>query len=477
MYMLRSGLLAIACVSTALAQAVSPSTEPIVLDGTFQDWGDVPHGDMLRAAADDTHLYLLLSIPGGPVNLQGLDEPGILMLNLDNDAATGGRNLALPGADLEITFSPSAGGRSGGAQIRFPGNGNTWLQPDSAALTFAPTIAHNRFEIRLPKKLRTPAESILVSDTLQWASAGSLGSQRGSCECGLLRATPQRAFDAIPECPTNATRVVSWNVEFGGILDHPAPFVRIMRALKPHIVLLQELEPKQAASDIEAVLKDGVPGEWTVDLGPTGGALRSAVATRLPAKDMPRIDMLKRRDSPKRGVRAAALRVAIPGVGEVAMVSLHLKCCGVAEGPEDMTRIAEVIAVRRALLDAQRKESLDGVVLGGDLNLVGSSRPLDLLIFDGEADLGGEGDFAIANAIRPSAQGFQTWEKAGQRYTPGRLDWIVYSGSSLQAVNAFVLATEELPESQLQSHGLNADDAARAADHLPVVVDVAPRKR
>ena len=475
--MLPSGLLAIACVSNTLTQPPGPSTEPIVLDGTFQDWGEVPHGDMLTATADESNLYLLLSISGGPVNLQGLKEPGLLMLNLDNDASTGGRNLALPGTDLEITFSPLAGGRSGGAQVRFPGNGNTWLQPDRAELIFAPTVADNRFEIRLPKQIHTPNSSVQVGDTLEWASSGSLGSQRGSCTLGLLRATPQRAFESIPECPTNATRIVSWNVEFGGILDHPAPFVRIIRALKPHVVLLQELEPKQTAADIQAVLKEGVSGNWTVDLGPTGGSLRSAVATRLHARDMPHIDTLKRRDSPKRGVRAAALRVAIPDVGEVAMISLHLKCCGVAEGPEDMTRIAEVIAVRRALLEAQREESLDGVVLGGDLNLVGSRRPLDLLIFDGEVDLGGEGDFAIANPIRPSAQSFQTWEKAGQRYTPGRLDWIVYSESSLQAVNAFVLATEELPESQLQAHKLNADDAASAADHLPVVVDVAPPKR
>jgi len=476
--MLLAGSLAITCTTgppPTVRPVAGPPLRPIVLDGTFDDW-NVSQSTLLQGTADEQFIYLLLALPGGPVNLQGLDAPGVMMLNLDDDSATGGRNLAVPGADLEIVFSPKVGRRSGGAQIRFPGRGDTWVSPDIADLVFAPTTAHNRFEIRLPRTLQTPDGSLQVGNTIRWALAGSLGSSQGSCDSGPARPSPKRAMDAVPHCPTGATRVVSWNVEFGGILDHPEPFVRIVRALKPHVVLLQELEPGQSASDIEAVLNRGVPGDWTVDLGPVGGTLRTAVATRLRGVDMPVIDGLKRIDSPKRGVRAAGVRVMVPGAGEVAMLSLHLKCCGVAEGPEDMTRIAEVLAVRRALAAANATRGLDGVLIGGDLNLVGSRIPLELLIEDGEADLGGQGNLVIVDPIRPSGGGFQTWEKDGQRYTPGRLDWIVLSGSTLQTVNAFIFATEELPASVLELHGLNADDAARAADHLPVVVDISPRQ-
>ena len=75
--------------------------------------------------------------------------------------------------------------------------------------------------------------------------------------------------------------------------------------------------------------------------------------------------------------------------------------------------------------------------------------------------------------MRPAGGGLQTWGKAGQRYTPGRLDWLLMTGSTLRPVNAFVCETRELPPPVLASNKLLAEDATSASDHLPVVVDVA----
>jgi endonuclease/exonuclease/phosphatase family metal-dependent hydrolase len=441
-----------------------------VLDGEFDEW---PEPDaMLIATGDREHVYLLLSLDGPPVNLQALSKPGVLMLELDGDATTGSRNLMLPGADLELVFSPEQGRRSGGAQIRLPGRTDGDLNPDVVELVFAPTTASTRFEIRLPRTMSTSAGELRIGSAGRWALTGGLGEASGSFTAPADRPEPRRVMVMLPECPADAARIVSWNVELGGILDNPEPFVRILRALQPHVVLLQELEGDQSADDIAAVLAQGVSGTWQVALGPLGGRLRSAVASRLPAKRVSAIDSLKRRDNEDRSVRAAALSVDIPGLKNVLMTSLHLKCCGGADGPEDMTRIAEVLAVKRAVALAHAEDALGGALLGGDLNLVGSRVPLDLFVFDGESMLGGTGDLVVAHAMRPAGGGLQTWGKSGQRYTPGRLDWILMTGSTLQPVHAFVCATSELPPPVLASAKLRAGDATAASDHLPVVVDV-----
>jgi len=469
------------CTTMLLCVSGASPVAPVLLDGRFTDWPErtsLPDNSLptVMGAGDASHIYLQIVLEGSPVNLQGLDDPAVLLLDLDGSAHTGGRNLALAGTDLEVIFSPKLGRRSGGVQLRCPERLDGNQYPDLVDLVFAPTTASTRFELRLPRTLAFRSGSLTVGDHVHWALEGSLGSARGTCRTSPERPTPTDSFETIPSRAAGATRVVSWNVEFGGLLDHPEPFIRILKALSPDVLLLQELEPDQQAEDIAAVLQQGVKGNWVVNLGPVNGQLRSAVATRLPSTNVPAIDALKRRDAPDRGVRAAALQVQLPSGSTVLMASLHLKCCGVADGPEDMTRIAETLAVRRAVMEAHSTNPSDGLLLGGDLNLVGSTVPLDLLVLDGEELLGGDGDLVVVDALRPDGCGLQTWNKDGQQYTPGRLDWIVLSGSSLTVQQSFVLATSELSESALQAAGLHPSDAADAADHLPVVVDLVPVK-
>ena len=66
-----------------------------------------------------------------------------------------------------------------------------------------------------------------------------------------------------------------------------------------------------------------------------------------------------------------------------------------------------------------------------------------------------------------------TWYDAGNTYTPGRLDYLLYSDSVAEAANSFVLDTSKLSEAALARLGLDATDTA-ASDHLPVVLDVKP---
>ena len=160
-------------------------------------------------------------------------------------------------------------------------------------------------------------------------------------------------------------------------------------------------------------------------------------------------------------------------------VSAHLKCCGVAGGPEDLKRIGEVMAIRRAVIAASESVNYKGIVIGGDLNLVGGLLPLQMLIAQGEgliADTDTLGDLLVVEALQPDGQGVQTWQEDGQSYTPGLLDYLMVTKSSLKPESAFVLDTSDLSLSLLEEHGLQVKDTAQASDHLPVVVDLSPTK-
>jgi hypothetical protein len=67
-----------------------------------------------------------------------------------------------------------------------------------------------------------------------------------------------------------------------------------------------------------------------------------------------------------------------------------------------------------------------------------------------------------------------TWRDDSAGFPPGRLDYIVYSGSSASAVNALVLDTTRLSEKALAKLGLDRTDTG-GTDHLPVIVDLVPR--
>jgi endonuclease/exonuclease/phosphatase family metal-dependent hydrolase len=142
-----------------------------------------------------------------------------------------------------------------------------------------------------------------------------------------------------------------------------------------------------------------------------------------------------------------------------------------------MKRIAEVTAIRRAVEAAEENRDFQGLIIGGDLNLVGGRLPLEMLIEDGEsliAELETPASLAIIDAWQPDGRGRQTWQKSGSSFSPGRLDYIVVSSRTLKPTFSIIIDTLDLPESALRSMDLVRTDTRRASDHLPVIVDLQP---
>ena len=108
------------------------------------------------------------------------------------------------------------------------------------------------------------------------------------------------------------------------------------------------------------------------------------------------------------------------------------------------------------------------VVFGDDINLIESRDPLDLMAVKLDAD---DTDLTPAQAPTLGASAFYTWCWQASPFVPGRLDWNLYSDSTLKVVNAFVMDTTRLSNHSLAAYELEREDS-RASDHLPLVVDV-----
>ena len=108
------------------------------------------------------------------------------------------------------------------------------------------------------------------------------------------------------------------------------------------------------------------------------------------------------------------------------------------------------------------------VPFSDDLNLVGSRRPLERLTAGLDA---GGGDLEVAEAYRLTDRSQTTWRQPGQSFTPGRLDFQLYSGAFLTVDRAFPFSVGDLTATLAEQLGVQSGDAEGTSDHLPVIVD------
>ena len=143
---------------------------------------------------------------------------------------------------------------------------------------------------------------------------------------------------------------------------------------------------------------------------------------------------------------------------------------------EGISGIGEAYPVgpNRAVAAAIADRPNTGLVIGGDLNLVGSARPLEVL----RAGLGsGGGDLAIVRPERLRDRSLATWRgtRDGDPFSPGRLDYVLYRSSVLRVERAFVLDAADLTREALERLRIRESDTLQS-DHLPLVVDFAFRR-
>ncbi len=497
MTLLRRFLLAL-LPAVALAQSPAPR---IVIDGGFGDWSRVrvspasQTGGLrdVRITDDSRAVYFLLDF-GRQWSLQeSSDSTCLLLLDTDANPATGGAEHGLPGVDLVVELSPASGPQ--GVAARVPGPAPSRLTAYQLGFLSAPTYAAERFELRLARTpARFPAPSLRAKVVWLGASGEVLA------ESGILRhrlaprrrpRRPPAAADPLARPPATDFRVLNWNVSGQRLLTSPAPYLNILGALQPDLILLDEVSPQVPVAAVEEFLAQ-LPASpeappWRVLLGSSGYRERSLIATRSPLTaaaafrsiEFPpavRDEVLASRPAPF-PMLPAVLAGGVPATGawvelsgrRLLTVALDLVCCATHPGGvEDRIRLTQAAALRAAINQAQRDQPSQAVLVAGDFNLVGLRAPLDTLAQG--LDPAGS-DLLTVEALDLAGLSNVTWADSSSRYPPGRLDFQLYSASSLRVIHAFVFDSRALPSTWLAAHHLQPSDSAMASDHNPVVAD------
>ncbi len=483
---------------TLISLLIGAGSPPrIVIDGRFDDWGPVEPtlidpvdaaGEPIelrevRLASDGRFVHLLVDF-GRTVNIQKLDVAVHLVLDVDGDDSTGLDTLGLNGADLDIILSPTTppdcAERPGGVALVSTMPNASPLNPYDIGFTFGPTYASRRFEFRIERGVELEGVPAIFTGRQLRGKLICLDARERIVDQSAVfdsDLAPLDLFDdttttQLPAKVPGAIRIMSWNAANGALIKNPEPFVRVLAAIDPDVIFLQELTDRNSASQLKTFLNQRLSSEasneWQVVFGAGGGNLRCAIASRLPLESAEPFELLPYPDWPDRSLRVAGAFVQFANK-RLLCVSVHLRCCGGIGSRQDFIRILEVETIREELRKLTESQMFDSVIVAGDFNLVGSRRPLDLLTTG--LDIAG---LSLVEAEPYQLDGLSnaTWSDRKQSFVPGRLDYLLLSSATLRVDRSFVLDSGDLVRQALLSCGLQAQDTASASDHLPLIFDL-----
>ncbi len=274
----------------------------------------------------------------------------------------------------------------------------------------------------------------------------------------------------------------------------PAEFGRIVKAVAPDVVCLQEISPRRDPQQVGEILNASLPlGDgktWHAHSGRD-----NVIAARFDLL-MPAEGAAGRALSSGRG-HAMAL-VDLPDADypvDLYLVCAHFKSKGGQANIEARQRQADVIIewigdIKTAGGEIDLPAGTPIIVLG-DLNVYDTDPAYHLTtLITGDVvneeeygpDLAPDWDDTdLADAMpRHNAAGeeYYTWRDDTQAFNPGLLDRILFTDGVISLNHAFVLNTTIMTEEELAAAGLEAGDVmldpqTGRYDHLPLVVDIA----
>ena len=302
-------------------------------------------------------------------------------------------------------------------------------------------------------------------------------------------------------------RILCYNVNWDSIFPDGDPdndmlrtanraqqFARLLTAINPDIVCLQEIntsrDPQDVADILDAVIP--LPGgqRWRAHKG-----YDNVIVSRW--------DMTLKADQKVHESRTVQRGHALALIDlpdgqhafDLYLMNAHFKSSG---GNIN-------VALRQHHADALVQWIEDGKTAGGKIDLPASTPYMilgDLNAYDTDpayhvttlvtGDIVNEDKFGpdikpdwddtdLADALpRHNATGAETWtwRNDSDPFNPGALDRVIYSDSAMTIEHAFVLNTRAMSPADLATAGLKADDVMfrpleGVYDHLPIVVDVA----
>ena len=338
--------------------------------------------------------------------------------------------------------------------------------------------------------------------------ASQPASQPAASDPELAKLAPTRPLGVptgtfLDRAAGSEIRLVSYNVSWNSIFPavnprRAAKFAHIVQALDPDVLALQEIgmhpQERGRAGARKRTAQDVLELMAVVRPLP-GGAVWHAwqgsdavIVSRYPLK------MTARAMNPP-GERDLALAlVDLPDDRfkcDLYVLDNHFKCCDATKN--DPLRQQQADALVAWLRDARTAGgNIDlpagtPFVVAGDLNIVGGFQPVQTLVtgdIQDEARYGPDAapdwdDTPLTDAHpRHNVTGPEdwTWRDDRSNFKPGRLDFVIYSDSVLEAVQTFALDTTSMSPDDLKAAGLETfdvcqDEVGQAYDHLPLVAD------
>ena len=453
----------------------------IAVDGLYEDWNEshfiiddsdnFPGLDIEKVwvSNDDDNLYIRIDTDQ-EFDLQDGAQISIL-IDSDNDLTTG---FSVKGIGTEIAYY--FGSREG--YLNFP-NGSFFNGNHSTFdLVAIPTTTSSTFEIAISRNPSSPLGSIDMGESITMAiTNGSNGDQVPSSSGGFtyeMKDSP--AFIApydLHKKDENSLRIMSYNVLRDGISDpDQRAYVRgIISAVNPDIIALQEVyntPPSTIAQFLNSALPNPNGESWQY----AKGGVDVMVFTRWGLEAVNRIDG-----------NAVFLTYDKAGEKPIIIYNAHFPCCD-----NEVDRQLEIDKIMSVIRDKASSDFINfpyeenaPIILTGDFNLVGLSQNYNSLI---EGDIVNESSFgpdfkpdwdgSNLEDANPYVTGYPsnyTWKSNQESYNPGKLDFLLYTGSVMAVENSFVLNTEYLGQEELMDLNLTKDASLRASDHLPIIVD------
>jgi endonuclease/exonuclease/phosphatase family metal-dependent hydrolase len=494
---------------------------PIVIDGQLGDWSGIPAivtdqpqqapgFQAIYMSHDADSIFIRLDL-NAAINYQSLLESTLTFyFDADGNRDTGSSGGPLPGAEIAIELSPlstqSPGRPRQGARVLvFPDQSDS---PEIESgyyvgLMGAPAYSAREFEFRIARGTHSGSGSALFTgDHLRGKLVHAVSAEQ------VLQQSPEFVYQLSASSPpatltaqqietllsaneAETIRVLSWNIADHNFQRSFDAYGRILATVKPDVLLLDEAPQDITEENVRKLLVAMDPAtkasSWQIHIGVGGGRQRGVIASHLPVEVLPEYDPLHYPQEVVEYVRnngttsmlrdlADMHQEAMPVLGarldwagrEILLVTMDFQCCGYDGSPEDGFRSRQAKLVRQALGNAINRSGIpDAVILAGDLNLVGSNRPLDTLLDKG--DLDGR-DLLSVDPLQLNQATTATYGFKGL-FSPGQLDFMIFSNSSLELVRSFVLDSRELPESLATRLGVNPNDSAQSSDHMPIVAD------
>ena len=311
-----------------------------------------------------------------------------------------------------------------------------------------------------------------------------------------IAAQPARGFLSKPS--PDAIRVLTWNVyrnsimqsgnEAAGDVSRTARFARVLKALQPDVVCLQEITAgaRRTVALVDRILPLEKGSRWQGH-----GAGDTVIVSRFPIGERSggRVEAGNRR-------RGHAIALIDSPIAALYMICAHFQS---SDDPEDAAMrhrqaqlVISTIREARAGRGPVPLRSRTPFIILGDFNAIpGGATFVDAMVsasaspaLPAEGGNGLDWDGSALTDAGPhhnvSRPEVYTWRNDREPFPPGALDRILYSDSVLTSVNQFVLDTTMMSEAELADSGLRAGDVMRDPeagihDHFPLVIDLVVR--